>query len=83
MLHHLHPEDIDKDSSQETFVVFITKTRLYNFDPIKLLLSYSKTGVYRGIHYFSSSFCSRNIDCGYPLEPHRRGGSNENPQSMF
>ena len=41
---------------------------------------YSKTGVYRGIHYFSF-FCSKNIDCGYSLEPPRRGGSNEYPQS--
>ena len=24
-----------------------------------------------------------NIDCGYLLEPPRRGGSNEYPQSMF
>ena len=24
-----------------------------------------------------------NIDCRYPLEPPRRGGSNEYPQSMF
>ena len=24
-----------------------------------------------------------NIDCGYKLEPPRRGGSNEYPQSMF
>ena len=24
-----------------------------------------------------------NIACGYLLEPHRRGGSNEYPQSMF
>ena len=24
-----------------------------------------------------------NIDCGYPLEPSHRGGSNEYPQSMF
>ena len=31
----------------------ITKTRLYNFDPLKPRLLYSKTGVYRGIHYFS------------------------------
>ena len=29
-----------------------------------------------------SYFCS-NIDCGYSLEPPRRGGSNEYPQSMF
>ena len=25
----------------------------------------------------------QNIDCWYPLEPPRRGGSNEYPQSMF
>ena len=26
---------------------------------------------------------AQNIDCGYSLEPPRRGGSNECPQSMF
>ena len=26
---------------------------------------------------------TQNIDCGYSLEPTRRGGSNEYPQSMF
>ena len=26
---------------------------------------------------------AQNIDCGYRLEPPRRGGSNEYPQSMF
>ena len=30
---------------------------------------------------FQSS--AHNIDCGYSLEPPRRGGSNEYPQSMF
>ena len=33
------------------------------------------------IKYFSYS--AQNIDCGYSLEPPRRGGSNEYPQSMF
>ena len=28
-------------------------------------------------------FSAQNIDCGYSLEPPRRGGSNEHPQSMF
>ena len=28
-------------------------------------------------------FFFQNIDCGYMLEPPRRGGSNEYPQSMF
>ena len=27
--------------------------------------------------------CAQNIDRGYTLEPPRRGGSNEHPQSMF
>ena len=26
---------------------------------------------------------AQNIDCGYSLEPLRRGGSNQYPQSMF
>ena len=26
---------------------------------------------------------AQNIDCGYTLDPPRRGGSNEYPQSMF
>ena len=26
---------------------------------------------------------AQKIDCGYTLEPPRRGGSNEYPQSMF
>ena len=28
-------------------------------------------------------FLLKNIDCGYSLEPPRRGSSNEYPQSMF
>ena len=28
-------------------------------------------------------FLLKNIDCGYSLEPPRRGGSNEYSQSMF
>ena len=42
---------------------------------------YSKTGVSRGIHYLLIS--AQNIDCGYSLDPPRRGGSNEYPESMF
>ena len=26
---------------------------------------------------------AQNVDCGYSLEPPRRGGSNEYPQSIF
>ena len=38
----------------------------------------SKTGV-----YLFFLFLIQNIDCGYSLEPPRRGGSNVYPQSMF
>ena len=30
-----------------------------------------------------SHVSAQNIDCWYSLEPPRRGGFNENPQSMF
>ena len=59
----------------------ITKTRLYNFDPLKphsYIVKLGITGVY--IIFLISA---QNIDCGYSLEPPRRGGSNEYPQSMF
>ena len=63
-------------------VVFgITKTCLYNFDPIKphfYIVKLGFTGVYIIFH-----ISAQNIDCGYSLEPPRRGGSDEYPQSMF
>ena len=40
----------------------IMKTNLYNFDPLKPKF-YSKTGVYRGIHYFSN-LCSETLIVG-------------------
>ena len=40
-----------------------------NFSDIKTLIFFT--------------FFAQNIDCGYSLEPPRRGGSNEYPQSMF
>ena len=52
----------------------ITKTRLYNFDPLQP-------------HFYIVTlfflFLLKNIDYGYSLEPLRRGGSNEYQQSMF
>ena len=57
------------------------KTYLYNFDPHKphfYIVRLGFTGVY--IIFLISV---KNIDCGYSLEPPRRGGSNEYPQSMF
>ena len=59
----------------------ITKTYLYNFDPLKPHVYIVKLG-FTGV-YIIFLISAKNIDCGYPLEPPRRGGSNEYPQSMF
>ena len=61
--------------------MYITKTYLYNFDPLKPHFYIVKLG-YTGLHTIFS-FLLKNIDCGYSLEPPRQGGSNEYPQSMF
>ena len=59
----------------------ITKTCLYNFDPLKPHFYIVKLG-FTGV-YIIFLISDQNIDCGYSLEPPRRGGSNEYPQSMF
>ena len=56
----------------------------------------TKTSLFKYIEYFTTknenfqiknsdtfNISDQNIDCGYSLEPPRRGGSNEYPQSMF
>ena len=59
----------------------ITKTHLYNFDPLEPHFYTVKLG-FTGV-YIIFLISDQNIDCGYSLEPPRRGGSNEYPQSMF
>ena len=59
----------------------ITKTCLYNFDPLKPHFYMVKMGFTEVYNIFLIS--AQKIDCGYSLEPPRRGGSNEYPQSMF
>ena len=59
----------------------ITKTCLYNFEPLKPHFYIVKLG-FAGV-YIIFVISAKNIDCGYSLEPPRRGGSNEYPQSMF
>ena len=58
-----------------------TKTRLYNFDPLKphfYIVKLGFTGVY--IIFLISAQKHR---LWYSLEPPHRGDSNEYPQSMF
>ena len=61
--------------------ILITKTHLYNFDPLKPHFYIVKLG-FTGV-YIIFLISAQNIDCGYSLEPPRWGGSNEYPQSMF
>ena len=51
---------------------------VYPLKPHFYIVKLGFTGVY--IFFL---FLLQNIDCGYSLEPPRRGGSNVYPQSMF
>ena len=52
-----------------------------NIYPLKPHFHIEKLG-YAGV-YLLFLFLLQNIDCGYSLEPPRRGGSSVYPQSMF
>ena len=58
----------------------ITKTCLYNFDPLEPHFYIEKLG-FTGV-YIIFLISAQNIDCGYSLEPPHRGGSNGYPQSL-
>ena len=62
-------------------LITITKTCLYNFDPLKPHFYIVKLG-FTGVDIIFL-ISAQNIDCEYSLELPRRGGSNEYPQSMF
>ena len=57
----------------------ITKTRLFKYIENFTSKNQNFSGKKTDIFYISA----QNIDCGSSLEPPRRGGSNEYPQSMF
>ena len=59
----------------------ITKTHLYSFYPLKPHFNTVKLG-FTGV-YINFLISAENTDCGYSLEPSRRDGSNNYPQSMF
>ena len=59
----------------------ITKTYLYNFDPLEPHFYIVKLG-FTGV-YIIFVISAQNIDCGYSLELPQRGSSDEYPQSMF
>ena len=61
--------------------ICITKTCPCNVYPLEPHFYIEKLG-FVGVYLFFL-FLLQNIDCGYSLEPPRRGGSNVYPQSMF
>ena len=60
-------------------VRFITKTRLFKY--IENFTTKNRKFSDKNSEIFHIS--AQNIDCGYSLEPPRRGGSNEYPKSVF
>ena len=62
------------------FLHNITKTCLFKFTE-KLITK--KLKIFREKIQIFFHISAQNIDCGYSLEPPRRGGSNEDPQFMF
>ena len=62
-------------------LISIKKPCLYSFDPLKPHFYIVKLG-FTGV-YIIFLISVQNIDYGDSLEPPRRGGSNESPQSMF
>ena len=60
-------------------IAHITKTRLFKY--IENFTSKTEKFQIKKSNIFHIS--AQNIDCEYSLEPPRRGGSNEYPQSMF
>ena len=59
----------------------ITKTCQCNAYPLEPHFCIAKTGVCRGIPIFL--FLFQNIDCGYSLEPPRRGGSSRGGSNVY
>ena len=58
----------------------ITKTRLFKHTE---KFTTKKNGNFQIKILIFFYISAQNIDCGYSLEPPRRGGSNEYPQSIF
>ena len=66
---------------ENIFIEVITKSRLFKYIEKIHLKKLKSFRLKNNSYIFHIS--AQNIDCGYSLEPPRRGGSNEYPQSMF
>ena len=65
--------------SPNSAVDHITKTCLYKYTE-NFTTKNENLQIKKSVNFHISS---QNMDCVYSLEPPRRGGSNEYPQSMF
>ena len=71
----MHTEKVEVSlASKQCDPFLITKTRLFKYIENFTTKKEKKSDIF---------YISKNIDRGYSLEPPRRGGSNECPQSMF
>ena len=73
--------DIKETIFDSTSRSYITKTRLFKYK--ENFTSKKKTENFQIKTPLLFHISAQNIDCGYSLEPPRRGGSNEYPQSIF
>ena len=73
-----------KNNGHQGIICPCTGAFFHNMQTCLLVYTYnrSQVSVYRTIGPLVL-FLLQNIDCGYSLEPPRRGGSNVYPQSMF
>ena len=60
--------------------VVITKTRLFKYIENFTTINIENFQIKNPDNFHISA---QNINCGYPLEPPRRGGSKKYPQSIF
>ena len=67
------------------FRPIFSETKRYENTPIQIYWKFHHQNlkVFRKKKSDIFHLSAQNIDCGYSLEPPRRGGSNEYPQSMF
>ena len=81
---------MSKDSFPEVVNHFITKTHLFKYTE-KFTTKDWKFSDKKSYHFHNSAqnidiiflISAQNKDCGYSLEPPRRGVSNEDQQSLF
>ena len=63
-------------------IVSVTTLRKHDYSNI-LKIFQPKNEIFQIKFFDIFHISAQNMDCGYSLEPPRRGGSNEYPQSMF